>query len=77
MNKRPCICYESIATSELIINNETGWVIKDRPGSLEDKLIEINRLNKNKLLELSNNCREQFIKKYTSDKMISQYESLK
>lgn len=77
MNKRPCICYESIATSELIINNQTGWVIKDRPGSLEGKLIEINRLNKNKLLELSNNCREQFIKKYTSDKMISQYESLK
>ena len=76
MNKRPCICYESIATSELILNDRTGWIIKDKPVSLEDKLKEIYILNKDKLSEISNNCRENYVKKFTSEKMINQYNSL-
>ena len=76
MNKRPCICYDCIATSELILNNRTGWIIKDKPGALQDKLKEISILSKDKLLEISNNCREDYVNKFTSEKMINQFNSL-
>ena len=76
MNKRPCICYENIGAAECINNNVDGWVICDKSFNLLNKLNEIKNISKPNLLDISNNCRKNFIKNFTNDKMLEEYQKL-
>ena len=76
MNARPCICYQNIATAELIMDNKTGWVINDKKGSLTAKLEELINLGPDKLSEISKNCRNSFLNSFTSDIMNKKYQEI-
>ena len=75
MFSRPCICYESVATSELIKSN-SGWIIRRNEDSLEKILIRISSYNKKILREYGKNARKIYLKKFTNSIMYRNYQFL-
>lgn len=75
MLSRPCICYDSVATAELIKSN-SGWVIRKKNDSLEKQLISLSNYSLNTLREYGQNARKIFLSKFTSSIMSRNYSFL-
>ncbi len=76
MLSRPCLCFDSIATSELLLNEISGWSVNLNKGSLYHKLYQISRFDRKEIMEFGIRARKLFLEKYTAESMVSNYESI-
>lgn len=66
--KKLCIVTDCIGNRDVIVNNENGFIIK------EDNYIGIiKKLNKDTYRKISNNSKEQIIKKFNIENMLQKY----
>jgi glycosyltransferase involved in cell wall biosynthesis len=71
--KIPCLAFDDIAANEIIINNETGFLISNRNvDSMADKVIHLLS-NPDIGIQMGENGNELLKDKFTIDKSIDQY----
>tara|TARA_Y100001968_G_scaffold43263_1_gene33264 strand:+ start:3054 stop:4208 length:1155 start_codon:yes stop_codon:yes gene_type:complete len=76
MNSKPTICYDTVATAELVLDGKSGWIIDTNKKSLEKLLFKISSLSDKIIKNHGLKARKEYINLYTSRIMTIKYDEL-